>query len=102
MASSGHELPNIVWLVADDLGDGDLGCYGNPSIRTVNLDRMAAEGVRFTSAFVTTSSCSPSRASFFSGMYPHATGAEDLHVYLPENIKILPFYLAEHTWNNRE
>ena len=102
MASSGHELPNIVWLVADDLGDGDLGCYGNPSIRTVNLDRMAAEGVRFTSAFVTTSSCSPSRASFFSGMYPHATGAEDLHVYLPENIKILPFYLAElgyHTIN---
>ena len=94
MASPGSELPNIIWFVADDLGDGDLGCCGNPSIRTVNLDRMAAEGVRFTSAFVTTSSCSPSRASFFSGMYPHATGAEDLHVHLPENIRILPHYLA--------
>jgi N-sulfoglucosamine sulfohydrolase len=102
MARPGKKLPNIIWFVADDLGDGDLGCYGNPSIRTVNLDRMAAEGIHFTSAFVTTSSCSPSRASFFSGMYPHATGAEDLHVHLPENIRILPFYLAElgyHTMN---
>ena len=102
MARPGKKLPNIIWFVADDLGDGDLGCYGNPSIRTVNLDRMAAEGIRFTSAFVTTSSCSPSRASFFSGMYPHTTRAEDLHVHLPENIRILPFYLAGlgyHTMN---
>ena len=43
-------LPNIILIIADDLGDGDVGCYGNPAIRTKNLDRFAGEGVRFTSA----------------------------------------------------
>ena len=93
--SSHSELPNIIWLIADDLGDGDLGCLGHPSIRTVNLDNLASQGVRFRNAFVTTSSCSPSRASFFSGLYPHATGAEDLHIPLPEGVKILPSHLRE-------
>lgn len=92
--SGGLSRPNILWLIADDLGDRDLGCYGHPSIRTENLDRLAGRGVRFDSAFVTTSSCSPSRASVFTGKYPHATGAEDLHVPLPEGQKILPAHLS--------
>ena len=95
-------LPNILWIIADDVGDGDLGCYGHPTIRTENLDRLAAEGIRFTNAFVTTSSCSPSRASLFTGRYPHATGAEDLHTHLPADQVILPGFLAEqgyHTMN---
>ncbi|MBW7998012.1 MAG: sulfatase [Candidatus Glassbacteria bacterium] len=89
------DRPNIIWLIADDLGDGDLGCYGHPTIRTENLDRIAGQGVRFTSAFVTTSSCSPSRASTFTGRYPHATGAEDLHVPIPEGIPLLPSFLKD-------
>ncbi len=87
--------PNIIWLIADDQGDRDLGCYGHPTIRTVNLDRIASQGVRFTSAFVTTSSCSPSRASTFTGRYPHSIRAEDLHVPVPEGVNLLPTYLKK-------
>ena len=88
-------LPNILLLIADDMGDRDAGCYGHPTIRTPSLDRIAAGGMRFTNAFVTTSSCSPSRSSIFTGRYPHATGAEALHMPLPEGTKILPSYLSE-------
>ena len=100
-AASNQETstPNIVLIIADDLGDGDLGCYGHPTIRTKNLDRLASEGVRFTSAFVTTSSCSPSRTSMFTGQYPHATGAEDLHVPLPAGREIFPSILAKNGYH---
>jgi N-sulfoglucosamine sulfohydrolase len=91
----GKKRPNILLLIADDLGDRDTGCYGHPTIRTPSLDRIAAGGMRFTNAFVTTSSCSPSRTSMFTGRYPHATGAEALHMPLPEGTKILPSYLSE-------
>jgi N-sulfoglucosamine sulfohydrolase len=87
------ERPNIIWLIADDQGDRDLGCYGHPTIRTENLDRIASQGVRFTSSFVTTSSCSPSRASTFTGRYPHSIRAEDLHVPIPSGVNLLPTYL---------
>ena len=101
-SAAGKDRPNILWIIADDVGDGDLGCYGHPTIRTENLDRLAAEGIRFTNAFVTTSSCSPSRVSLFTGLYSHAAGAEDLHTPLPADQVILPSFLAEqgyHTMN---
>ena len=75
--------PNVVLIIADDLGDGDLGCYGHPGIKTPHLDRLASQGVRFTNAVLTTSSCSPSRASLLTGKYPHETDAEQLHWPLP-------------------
>lgn len=53
--------PNFVLLFADDLGFGDLGCYGHPTSLTPNLDRLAAEGLRFTDFYVTSPVCSPSR-----------------------------------------
>ncbi len=62
--------PNIVLLFADDLGYGDLGCYGHPTIKTPNLDRLATEGVRFTSFYAAASSCTPSRAALLTGRYP--------------------------------
>src|SRR5688500_10910500 len=64
---------NVVLLVADDLGP-DLGCYGNEVVRTPNLDALAAEGVRFSHAFTTVASCSPSRAALFTGQFIHANG----------------------------
>ena len=64
---------NIVLVVADDLSL-DLGCYGNPVIKTPNLDRLANEGTLFTHAFCTTASCSPSRSVILTGMYNHANG----------------------------
>lgn len=76
--------PNIVLIIADDMAWDDSTPYGHPSIRTPNLQRLADEGMRFDNAFLTISSCSPSRASIITGRYPHNTGAEELHWPIPK------------------
>ncbi len=68
--------PNLVFILADDLGYGDLGCYGCPDIRTPRLDQLAAEGVRFTDAYSSGSVCSPTRAAFITGRYQQRIGLE--------------------------
>jgi N-sulfoglucosamine sulfohydrolase len=65
--------PNLFLITTDDLGL-QLGCYGNPKVTTPHLDRLAGEGVRFQRAYVTAASCSPSRASLLTGLYPHQNG----------------------------
>ena len=74
--------PNFLVFVADDMGGGDCGAYGHPSIRTPHLDQLARQGMRFDQAFLTCSSCSPSRASILTSRYPHNTGAHQLHLPL--------------------
>ncbi|MCX6893959.1 MAG: sulfatase [Verrucomicrobia bacterium] len=76
--------PNIILIIADDLGAEDVGAYGNKGVHTPNLDQLARDGMRFTRAFNTCSSCSPSRSSIITGRYPHSTGAEWLHLPLPK------------------
>jgi N-acetylgalactosamine-6-sulfatase len=62
--------PNVIFILADDLGWGDLGCYGNPHIKTPHLDRLAKQGTLFTQFYVNASVCSPSRTAFMTGQYP--------------------------------
>jgi len=80
--------PNIVLITADDLGWRDLGCFGDEQVQTPNLDALCEKGIRFTNAFVTASSCSPSRASLLTGQYPHTNGVDGLVHRHPE--KSLP------------
>ena len=68
-AASAPAKPNIVLILADDLGYGDLGCYGATKIKTPNLDRLAAEGLRFTQGYAPSSTCTPSRFSLLTGEY---------------------------------
>ena len=77
------DRPNIVFILADDLGWGDLRCYGNPFTRTPNLDELASEGALFTNFYVNGSVCSPSRCAFLTGRYP-ATQAIHGHFATPE------------------
>src|SRR3954462_2001660 len=66
--------PNIVFVYADDLGYGDLGCYGSKTNPTPNLDRLAKDGVRFTDFYVAQAVCSASRAALLTGCYPNRVG----------------------------
>ena len=68
---------NVVFILADDLGQRDLGCYGSTFYETPAIDRMAREGVRFTDAYAACPVCSPTRASILTGRYPQRTGVTD-------------------------
>lgn len=70
VANAETERPNIVLIVCDNLGYGDIGCYGSKLHRTPHIDRMAAEGMRFTGYYVTSGICTPARASIMTGCYP--------------------------------
>jgi N-acetylgalactosamine-6-sulfatase len=85
-AAERRPRPNFLFLLADDLGWGDLGCYGHPYIKTPNIDRLASEGTRFECFYVCGSVCHPSRASFMTGQFlPHCFG--DVH-NLPDGRRV--------------
>ena len=74
--------PNIVFILADDLGFGDLACYGNPLIRTPNSDRLASEGVRLEQHYSAAPISAPARAGFLTGRYPGLLGIHAQQVAL--------------------
>lgn len=92
--------PNILLIIADDVSVSDFGCYGNPNIRTPNIDRLAKNGLRFTNAYLTTSQCSPTRCSIITGRYPHNTGAPELHTALPDGQIMFPTMLKKAGYHN--
>ena len=63
------EKPNIIFILADDLGYGDLGCFGQKLIQTPHIDRLASEGTRFTNAYAGATVCAPSRCSLMTGLH---------------------------------
>ncbi|KPL10578.1 MAG: arylsulfatase, partial [Bacteroides sp. SM23_62] len=67
--SSTIERPNIIVIMADDLGHGDVGCYGATAVSTPNIDKLADGGLKFTSGYCTAATCTPTRFSFLTGMY---------------------------------
>src|SRR6185503_2058148 len=95
----GAAPPNILLIVSDDQGYPDLGCIGTKPIETPNLDRLAAEGVRATSFYVTWPACTPSRGSILTGRYPQRNGLYDMvrndmvnygYLYSPEEYAVSP------------
>jgi len=69
--------PNILFIMSDDHAVAAVGAYGSDLIETPNIDRLAAEGIRFTNSFVTNSICAPSRAAMLTGKYSHLNGLRD-------------------------
>ncbi|MHC4704073.1 MAG: twin-arginine translocation signal domain-containing protein, partial [Planctomycetota bacterium] len=95
--------PNIVLMFVDNIGYGDLGCYGNKVVRTPRIDRFAREGVRCTDFYIGSPSCMPSRGALLTGRHGVRNGLNEQlwrtdeleQVALPHSEKILPRYLAE-------
>jgi N-sulfoglucosamine sulfohydrolase len=92
--------PNILWLVGENLAH-DLGCYGAAHVHTPHLDRLAAEGTRYTNAFATNPACAPSRSAFFTGMYQTSTDTHPMRSHrsdqyrLPEGVRPITHRLRE-------
>ena len=99
-ATTAQSRRNVILYVADDWGMNDAGCYGNSVIKTPGVDTLARNGVRFTQAFCTTPSCSPSRSVILSGKHNHATGQYGLahaahHFVSLDKVRSLPVMMAE-------
>src|SRR5262245_3864742 len=82
--------PNIILILADDLGYGDLGCYGQSRIKTPNIDRLAAEGMRFTQCYAGSTVCAPSRSALMTGQHTGHTRirGNDAFPLQPEDVTV--------------
>jgi len=87
MVHAATARPNVVFILTDNQGAWILGCYGNPDIRTPNIDRLASEGIRFTRALSNNPVCSPARATFLTGLIPSQHG---VHCYLEAKLLMGP------------
>jgi arylsulfatase A-like enzyme len=95
-AAPAETSPNVIFILADDLGVGDLACYGNPHIDTPVLDELAAGGLRLTSHYSPSPLCAPARAGYLSGRFNHRTGAVDV----PSNRGLDRLDLSEKTFGD--
>lgn len=93
--------PNVLWICVEDMS-ANMSCYGETTIETPNIDRLAAEGARFTRAFITCPVCSPSRSAMVTGMYQTTIGAhnhrssrDEVKIHLPAHIRLIPDYFRQ-------
>ena len=95
-ANEASDRPNILWLSCEDIS-AHLHCYGYPNARTPNLDRLAAQGTRYTNAFVTAGVCAPCRSAIITGMYQTSLGTHHMRckAELPPHVKPFPTYVRE-------
>ena len=95
-AASAKDRPNILWITCEDLSPV-LGCYGDRQAVTPNLDRLAAQGVRYTHAYANASVCSPARSTLITGIYATSLGTQHLRsvLPLPEGVRPFPVYLRQ-------
>ena len=84
--AAGGAKPNFIVIYADDQGYGDLSCYGAKKLKTPHIDKMAAEGMKFTDFYVTAPVCSPTRSSLMTGCYPRRVGMHQ-HVLFPNSTR---------------
>src|SRR5262245_50768310 len=96
LGAAGPERPNILWVTSEDMGP-HLGCYGDAYATTPNLDRLAAQGLRYRVAWSNAPVCATARTTIISGLYPPATGAEHMRslVPMPGAVKMYPQYLRD-------
>jgi uncharacterized sulfatase len=94
LAAQTSTKPNILVIVADDLGTNELGCYGGTNVQTPNIDKLASEGVRMTNSYASSSMSVPIRASLFTGLYPARHGSFQNHKKTYTNVKSVTTYLA--------
>jgi N-sulfoglucosamine sulfohydrolase len=92
-SGSDKPKPNIIVYLSDDHGQEFAGCYGNPVIKTPNIDALARQGTRFTNVFAASPTCSPSRAALYTGLYPARNGLMGNHTDCKPDVKSLPHYL---------
>mgnify|MGYP003893495453 CR=1 FL=1 len=90
VAAEAARKPNVVFIFADDMGYGDLGCYGRTDIKTPVLDRLAREGVRFTQCYANGPECTPTRTAFLTGRYQQRFGFNGNRDGIPTDIPLLP------------
>jgi arylsulfatase A-like enzyme len=100
LTASAQQKPNIIIIYADDLGYGDVSCYGMKKIKTPNIDRLAKQGVRFSNAYATSATCTPSRFGILTGKYPwrqRNTGIApgDASLIIPTDHRTLPGMLKD-------
>ena len=87
--------PNIVWIIGDDHGWRYSEPYGDKTVKTPQMNRLASEGMRFTHAFAASALCSPSRSVMTTGLYPHRNGAHVFSTFLSDNARTMPEYFRE-------
>jgi len=94
-AFSQNEKPNILLILADDLSWFDIGCYGSKDVKTPHIDKLASEGMLFSSVFTGTAMCSPTRQQLYTGLFPVRNGAMANHSKVKPGTKSMVHHLSD-------